>query len=178
MWGPQLRSLEEHAEWLAAARERNARLQREQVAQYARAHIAPRLDFGERGDSALPRLRPLPERPGAGGLSPINRHILAGGAAFAPVLVLVALIGLFKLTHANEPPALPRSIVLAPARPGEAVVTAQLLPGASPLDADTAARLEKLEAELSALKARLVAPAQTQPAQASAPPAADAKQRE
>ena len=175
MWGPQLRSLEEHAEWLAAARERNARLQREQVAQYARAHIAPRLDFGARGESALPRLRPLPEQPGGGGLSPINRHILAGGAAFAPVLVLVALIGLFKLTHSIEPAAAATSTVLVPARPVEASVSMQPQPGAPSLDADTAARLEKLEAELSALKARLAAPAQTP---ASALPAADTKQQE
>lgn len=91
------RSKSEHDIWLAETRERNAQLQRDQMKQYAKSFILPRIDFGNESTLSsssriLPRLKPLStSSTAARGLSPFNRHLVTGGLIFSP-LILFAVI--------------------------------------------------------------------------------------
>jgi hypothetical protein len=119
-----MRTREEHAEWLAAARERNAQLRREQVMRYARDHMLPRVDLGDNsgggggGGGGGLRLLPLERRGEAGGgsgddgLSPANRHVVAGATAFGPLAAFL----LFAAWHSREVPPPPPPLSAEAAR--------------------------------------------------------------
>jgi len=85
------RSPSEQDEWLSATRERNAQLQRNQMQQYARRFILPRIDFGNE-TRLLPRLLPQSEKSAKRGLSTFNRHLVTGGIICTPVILLITLV--------------------------------------------------------------------------------------
>ena len=118
-----MRSREEHAEWLAEARARNAQLRRAQVHRYAREHMLPRIDLGGEsggegaggggapggGTSGGVRLRPLAASE-AGGLSPANRHVVAAFAAFGPLVAFVLYATWRTSDHQAPAPATPPAL--------------------------------------------------------------------
>ena len=178
-----LRPPEEHEAWLAEARERNARLRRDQVHRYARDHMLPRLDLesgggigssggggggggggGSGGGFGRIRLRPLSEGLGSeGGLSPLNRHLVAAAAALGPFAIFLLCVWIWgpggSVGDAAKPPAGRRE-----RPPANAAVVAAAAAAAAAEDAATATaaavaaaaadkRLTRLESEVARLAA-------------------------
>lgn len=84
-YAPDFRSHDDLMEWIRATRESNAQLKREQMKVYARAHMLPRVSFGQ---GLLPTLLPATGGEGGareGGLSPRNRDILDAGLVLCSI---------------------------------------------------------------------------------------------